>query len=447
MRVLAALACALCAPAGALLASRASAAEPPPATAGVAPQPQISFTLDVPPPISSWNAVARKAASLQQVECAADLLEKTAQIVDEAEAGDSLAMAALGTMYLFGQACAPKRNLTWGLHWLTRAEELDQPDAQAVMGFLHASDALRDVYNFTGFAANRTHARVLYERAALGGSVYGSMALGYRYGHGIGAVESCASSAAWYERAAEGAVSTLADERAHTVENSNPVEQDHLTLLSKKLPKRDGRMERSAVEYMDYCAHIGDRAGKVGMGHLYHTGAHGVPRDRAAAKHWFRSAARSGDAMGHANLGLMELRDRRFGHALKSLRRATKQNDPSGWAGLGFAFLYGAGVPQSDERAAQCLALAARMGHLDSIYNLGVLTLAGRGVPQNTRAGFRLLSVAAEFSHPTAQWHVGRMARSGLGVLKDCNTAQFFLKHAAEQGPLARSLMMTALTA
>ena len=32
---------------------------------------------------------------------------------------------------------------------------------------LHASDALRDIYNFTALEANRTHARVLFERAAI----------------------------------------------------------------------------------------------------------------------------------------------------------------------------------------------------------------------------------------------------------------------------------------
>ena len=39
------------------------------------------------------------------------------------------------------------------------------------------------------------------------------------------------------------------------------------------------------------------------------------------------------------------------------------------------------------------------------------------------------------------------MVRLGLGVRKDCNAAQFFLKHAAEAGPLAKSLMSTALYA
>lgn len=176
-------------------------------------------------------------------------------------------------------------------------------------------------------------------------------------------------------------------------------------------------------------------------------GTHGVPCDREAALEWFRSAAHTGDGMGHANMGMMQLRERRFRAAIRSLRRATKSNEASAWAGLGYAHLYGAGLPQSDEKAAQSMWTAARLGHLDSIYNLGVLTLKGKGVRQSTRDGFRLLSVAAEFSHPQAQLQVGHMVRLGLGVRKDCTASQFFLKHAAEASPMVKSLLSTALYA
>lgn len=167
-------------------------------------EPQISFSLhtDAEEGASSeprWRELARHAAALEQLECSEDLVGATSKMIDAAEGGDSLAMAALGTMYLLGQQCAPKRNLTWGLHWLSRAESLGQPDAQAMMGFLHASDALKDIYNYTALDANRTHARVLYERAAQGGSAFGSMAVAFRHAHGIGLRESCAESAAWYE--------------------------------------------------------------------------------------------------------------------------------------------------------------------------------------------------------------------------------------------------------
>ena len=247
-------------------------------------------------------------------------------------------------------------------------------------------------------------------------------------------------------QAAVKAASSLDLVRRNSVEQGHPTDAEHLTTLAHRKNVQE-HMDKGAVEYMDYCAHIGDVTGKVSMGHLYHAGTHGVRRDREAAEHWFSSAAQHGDGMGHANLGLMRLRQKKYQSGVRSLRRATKLRDVSAWAGIGYSYLYGAGVPQSDELAAKSIWLAARQGHLDSIFNLGVLSLLGRGVPQSVRTGFRYLSVAAEYGHPYAQLNVGRLARRGLGVRKDCQTALFFLKHAADGSPLIRSLMGVAFSA
>eukprot|EP00966_Prymnesium_polylepis_P025284 583197-Prymnesium_polylepis.1 len=75
-------------------------------------------------------------------------------------------------------------------------------------------------------------------------------------------------------------------------------------------------------------------------------GAHGVPRDEDAALHWFRSAARQGDGMGHANLGLMQLRRGQYRAAVDSLRRATKLHDVSAWAGVGYRWRGGLSTPR-----------------------------------------------------------------------------------------------------
>jgi len=141
-----------------------------------------------------------------------------------------------------------------------------------------------------------------------------------------------------------------------------------------------------------------------------------VPQDRASAAHWFRAAAALGEGMGHANDGMMRLRaagagaGRDAAGAVRALRRAAKLQDPSGWAGLAYAHLYGAGVKQSDEMAVRAMCTspnpdpnpdpnpnpnpnpnpapspeqvramckAAQSGHLDSIFNLGVLWLQVR---------------------------------------------------------------------
>ena len=263
-------------------------------------------------------------------------------MVDAAEEGDSLAMAALGTMFLLGQECARKRNLTWAVHWLSRAVELEQPDAQALMGFLQTTDVLGDLYNVSTIEPNRTEGLRLMERAAAGGSTFANLALGYRHALGVGVPESCPTSGVYYEAAAQSAAEWLDMRRQRSVEQSNPVEAEHLTLLSRSMPARE-RMDAPSIEYIDYCANIGDLQGMLGMGHLCHAGVHGVPRNRAVARHWFEAAARQGDGMGHSNAGIMQLRERRHGSAIRSLRRAAKLHDPSGWAGLAYAHLRGAG--------------------------------------------------------------------------------------------------------
>lgn len=166
-------------------------------------QPSVSFSIGDDPVEyvhGDWMEVARKASGLQRVECSATLMDVILKLVNEAEGGDAQAMAGLGAIYLFGQDCLQQRNLTWGFHWLSRAAHLEHPDALAAMGFLHASDALSDLYNFTAFTANRSHAQVLFERAAVGGSLYALMALGFRHANGVGVRESCAVSAELYER-------------------------------------------------------------------------------------------------------------------------------------------------------------------------------------------------------------------------------------------------------
>ena len=72
----------------------------------------ISFTLDDDDASSGdnmsrdqgdWRHWARRAAALEPLECTNILLEATSEMLEAAGQGDSLAMAALGSMYLLGQ--------------------------------------------------------------------------------------------------------------------------------------------------------------------------------------------------------------------------------------------------------------------------------------------------------------------------------------------------------
>jgi TPR repeat protein len=153
-------------------------------------------------------------------------------------------MSGLGHLYLLGDACSPKRNLTWATHWLDGAAAQWQPDALAMLGFLAESRALPRLYNYTlhdpasvlvpgagsvsGSASNSVSAsnspaaksgRALYEAAvSSGGSVLASMALGWKHANGVDVPVSCPAAAAHYEAAAIAAVAAL-DRRRQQVQD------------------------------------------------------------------------------------------------------------------------------------------------------------------------------------------------------------------------------------
>ena len=87
------------------------------------------------------------------------------------------------------------------------------------MGFLHTTDVLRDLYNFSAIEHDRAVGMKLLEKAAAGGSPFANLAMGYRYANGVGVVESCPTSGVYYESAALHAAEWL-DERRHAVPTS-----------------------------------------------------------------------------------------------------------------------------------------------------------------------------------------------------------------------------------
>jgi len=373
-----------------------------------------------------WRVVSQRVLEGDEVE-----EFNTQAMFAAAERGEVAAMAGIGAASLLGRGMP--WNFEWAVHWLSKAAAEGHPDAQALLGFLHSSDVLAALSPGADFQPNETLGRELTAEAAEGGSVLALMAWAMEASReGLPCV-----SAPRYEQAAEAAVQGLDEERLQTTEQSYPQDAEHMTLLSPSMPKRE-RMDTQTVETLDEAAAAGDALSQLHMGLLYHAGKHGVPRDWAVAQHWFREAAHRGDATARANLGLMAMRTRRYSEALRELRRAAQFGDPLGFAGLGYAYLHGAGVPKSEEKAERFLCLAALKGNLEAIYNLGAMAEA-----KKAGSGYNLLFEAARYSHPLAQLVLGRKALQN----RDCDSATVFLKLAAEAGPLVRSMMGSGLRA
>jgi len=119
--------------------------------------------------------------------------------------------------------------------------------------------------------------------------------------------------------------------------------------------------ERSRAEKAEWCrllAENGDKWGQCELGYLYYTGW-GVPKDYAAAVHWFRKAVEPGKPW-----------DLKFNEALAHYD-------------LGLMYHNGHGVAQDYAMAANYYRTAAELGNRDAQFNLGLMFQNGQGVPRD----------------------------------------------------------------
>ena len=77
-------------------------------------RPSVTFQVDtgLDGGWQSWRDTAQSLARLEPLNCTDDVIGTTATMVNEAAAGDRLAMGAIGAMHLLGHECARKRNIT-----------------------------------------------------------------------------------------------------------------------------------------------------------------------------------------------------------------------------------------------------------------------------------------------------------------------------------------------
>ncbi len=160
------------------------------------------------------------------------------------------------------------------------------------------------------------------------------------------------------------------------------------------------------------------------------------------------------------------------------LRRAAFAGNARAKYGLAFQYLVGGGTNRDDIEAARLFREAADGGIARAAYNLGLMHAAGRGVPRDpaqalswyeraSRAGdpygsyawARALETspqaaqrwgdvaslylgAAKAGHIPAAVRYGAMLLEGRGVSRDRTRAEFWLRHAADQGYPEAALLM-----
>ena len=154
---------------------------------------------------------------------------------------------------------------------------------------------------------------------------------------------------------------------------------------------------------------------------------------------------------------------------LEELRRAAEEGDSDAQSQLGTMLAAGEGVEQDPEEALNWLTKAVEQGNLTAIFNLGIIYERGIGVPQNDdEAGFwfwqaaekedvgarmklgtmliknrgfsggsraiQAITASAESGLAYAQAFLGKLYLEGVGFDQDFESAEKWLRSAAEQG-------------
>lgn len=115
------------------------------------------------------------------------------------------------------------------------------------------------------------------------------------------------------------------------------------------------------------------------------------------------------------------------------------KNLPSGMCAEGHKYLYGNGVKQSYQMAAQWFAKAAAEGNAEGYYNLAILTKEGKGVTLNVAEAIRLMKLAASqdiyidmfgmkmpnIGVSEAEHSLGLSYQEGVGVPQDYQQVKF----------------------
>lgn len=354
--------------------------------------------------------------------------------------GSDDAHATAGALLLSGDAELP-RNLPAAVTHLTHAAKRGQPDAQALLGFLHASG----IADRWGIEKNAKKALLNWAFSAAGGNVFAMTALAFRYRYGIGVPASCEISARYYRRAAK----AIASDSRHwpsaenflrgrpplpsTLSDSGRLRLDENVIQGKEELHSS---EPDLIQFYRHSAEKGDVSAMTTLGGLQYFGGYGLDPDEEAARELLEMAARNDGAEAHGMLGYLDMRHGRNDSALLRFRYSAASSKIGHYA-LGMVFFHGLlGMEQDYSKAEMHFKLATEQRHPEASFHLGLIYGHGLGVEKNADEAFRHFQDGARGGNIQSMFNVGSMLLDGSGPVKqkNCALALKSLKSVAEQG-------------
>ena len=389
------------------------------------------------PPPTHLNYLINKADSLLQTDPRhAIRLYRLAAVL-----GHHSALCTVATLLLTRHA-GIERNIPLAVHHLRYASLKGQPDAHALLGFLHAS-GLADRH---GVETSLSKALMYWTFSAASGNVYSSTALGFRYLHGIGVGRSCDAAARYYQKAAH----AIATDPRHwpsvdafmegrpplpsTLTESGRVRVNDKMLLEDFQPHQDD----DVIEYYRHRASRRNSMAMLTLGGLHYFGGHGLERNVDRAREILEQAAQLGNGDAHGMLGHMYLGLGKNDTAMIHFRHsAAYENNKMGHYALGFIFYHGLLGQQRDfSKARMHFTLASEHKHAEASFHLGLIYWSGYGVEKDHVKAFHHFQEGARLGNIQSMLNVGTLMLNPSDAVKtpDCDLAVKHFKRVAEDG-------------
>lgn len=378
------------------------------------------------PPVVVWSRRYKEARRLLRgsPESPPDVEKARRLLLEEAQAGNALAMFDLGRLFSdgIGGDSDSGQAQTWYAKALAafQAVEREHPNryAEYRIGKMFAAGL--------GTKQDYEAAASWFMKAAEGGYPYAQYSLAKLYSEGQGVERDCENALRLYESAAAKGFPYAAWELGKRYRDGVGTEPDgrqsawYFSAAFRGFNVLESQNHDGAVQY------------RIGWMLLHGVGS---KRDEAAARKWFEKAARSGNENAQYQLAKLALDSagsspEEISQAMDWLIKAAEAGSAHAQYALGKLYRNGKPVEKNNVQAAIWFSQAAEQGHEYAMYALGKLDLEAG----NTSAACRWFEKAAELGNQFAQYQLGRLLLQGEGVPKDAEEAVRQFTASAEQG-------------
>jgi TPR repeat protein len=387
-------------------------------------------------------------------------------LIKAAKTGEPAAWYQVGRAYLVGRGVPA--SLSAALRWLTRAAEVDEVAAQALLASL-ALQGKCDTPNINIFEAASTvvdqppnYPVALHwaERAAAHGSAEAQAVLGYILTNGPAELRDRARGELCYRYSAEAGCArgqlgwalillprNTLDATRHAREllekaaTANLFTAYYVLGLLAESGAAGTQDFAAAAEYYRISAGLDHRSAQLRYGIALLTGR-GVKQDPFNGESWLRRAALAGEPVAAAMVGDIYARHGdlppNYAEAVIWLRRAAEAGHTGAAKMLGHLLLEGVGLAPDPEEAARWLRLAIAGGETEAWNDLARLALAGQVPEADRRTTFRWFREQAEAGDLTAAFNLGLCLAEGIGEPRDATEALVWFERAAVAVPVAQ---------